>query len=82
MSRRQRGQKDSKTRKLEQLVLQDPIRVKIFRKIFDRNSGKPLFKLAKIKIVPITDHTYITDMGKVYRKNHLSLRHNLNSPEL
>ena len=71
----------SKTRKLENLVFQDPIRVKIFRKVLDRNSGKPLFKLAKIKIVRITDHTYITDKGKVYRKNHLSLRHNFNSPE-
>ena len=40
----------SKTRKLEKLVLQDPLRVKIFRKVLDRKSGKPLFKLAKIKI--------------------------------
>ena len=64
----------SKTRKLEKLVLQDPLRVKIFRKILDRKSGKPLFKLAKIKITRVTDHTYITDRGKVYRKNHLSLR--------
>ena len=27
------------------------------------------------------DHTYITDKGKVYRKNHLSLRHNFNHPK-
>ena len=71
----------SKTRKLENIVFQDPISVEIFRKMLDRNSGKPLFKLAKIKIVRITDHTYITDKGKVYRKNHPSLRHNFNSPE-
>ena len=71
----------SKTRKLEKLFLQDPLRVKIFRKVLDRNSGKPLFKLAKIKITRVTDHTYITDKGKVYRKNHLSLRHNFNHPK-
>ena len=72
----------SKTRKLEKLVLQDPLRVKIFRKVLDRNSGKPLFKLAKIKITRVTDHTYITDKGKVYRKNHISLRHNFNLPKI
>ena len=66
----------SKTRKLEKLVLQDPLRVKIFWKVLDRKSGKPLFKLAKIKITRVTVHTYVTDKGKVYRKNHLSLRHN------
>ena len=71
----------SKTRKLEKFVLQDPLRVKIFRKVLDRKSGKPLFKLAKIKITRVTDHTYITDKGKVYRKNHLSLRHNFNHPK-
>ena len=71
----------SKTRKLEKLVLQDPLRVKIFRKVLDRKSGKPLFKLAKIKITRVTNHTYINDKGKVYRKNHLSLRHNFNHPK-
>ena len=71
----------SKTRKLEKLILQDPLRVKIFRKLLDRKSGKPLFKLAKIKITRVTDHTYITDQGKVYRKNHLSLRYNSNLPK-
>ena len=58
----------SKTRKLEKLVLQDPLRVKIFWKVLGRKSGKPLFKLAKINIIRVTDHTYITDKGKVYRK--------------
>ena len=76
-----RPKKLSKTRKLEKLVLQDPLRVKIFWKVLDRKSGKPLFKLAKIKITRVTDHTYITDKGKVYRKNHLSLRHNFNHPK-
>ena len=71
----------SKTRKLEKLVLQDPLRVKIFRKFLDRKLGKPLFKLAKIKITRVTDHTYITDKGNVYRKNYLSLRHNFNHPK-
>ena len=71
----------SKTRKLEKLVLQDPLGVKIFRKDLDRKSGKPLFKLAKIKITRVTDHTYITDKGKIYRKNHLSLRHDFNHPK-
>ena len=71
----------SKTRKLEKLVLQDRLRVKIFRKVLDRKSGKPLFKLAKTKITRVTDHTYLTDKGKVYRKNHLSLRLNFNHPK-
>ena len=70
----------SKTRKLEKLVLQDPLRAKIFRKVLDQKSGKPLFKLAKIKITRVTDHTYITDKRKVYRTNHLSLRHKFNHP--
>ena len=68
--------------RIEKLVLQDPLRVKIFRKVLDQNSGKPLFKLAKIKITRVTDHTYITDKGKVYRKNHISLRHNFNLPKI
>ena len=71
----------SKTRKLEKLVLQDPLRVKIFRKVLDRKSRKPPFKLAKLKITRVTDHTYITDKGEVYRKNHSSLRHNFSHPK-
>ena len=49
--------------------------------MLDRNSGKPLFKIAKIKITRIADHTYITDKEKLYRKNHLSLRHNFKYPK-
>ena len=71
----------SKIRKLEKLVAQDPLRVKIFRKVLDRKSENSLFKLAKIKITRVTDHTYITDQGKIYRKNHLSLRCNSNLPK-
>ena len=51
----------SRTSKLENLLLSDPGRVKVFRKIIDRQSGKPLYKLTKFKIVRVTDHTYITD---------------------
>ena len=64
----------SRTSKLENLLLSDPGRVKVFRKIIDRQSGKPLYKLTKFKIVRVTDHTYITDKGKVYRKNHICLK--------
>ena len=66
----------SRTSKLENLLLSDPGRVKVFRKIIDRQSGKPLYKLTKFKIVRVTDHTYITDNGKFYRKNHICLKPN------
>ena len=69
----------SRTNKLENLLLSDPGRVKVFRKINDRQSGKPLYKLTKFKIVRVTDHTYITDKGKVYRKNHICLKPNYRS---
>ena len=46
-----------------------------------RKSGKPLYKLAKIKITRVTDHFYTTEKEKVCRKNHLSLRHNFNHPK-
>ena len=68
--------RQSKTSKLETLLLSDSSRVRVFRKIVDRQSGKPLFKLAKFKITHITDHTYVTDKGKVYRKNHVCLKPN------
>ena len=48
----------------------------MFRIIIDRQSGKSLYKLTKFKIVRVTDHTYITDNGKVYRKNHICLKPN------
>ena len=69
----------SRTSKLENLLLSDPGRVKVFRKIIDRQSGKPLDKLTKFKIVRVTDHTYITDKGKVYRKSHICLKPNYQS---
>ena len=69
----------SRTSKLENLLLSDPGRVKVFRKIIDRQSGKPLYKLTKFKIVRVTEHTYITDKGKVYRKNHICLKPNYRS---
>ena len=59
--------------------MSDPNRVKVFRKIIDHQSGKPLYKLAKLKIVRVTDHTYVTDNGKVYRKNHICLKPNSRS---
>ena len=71
----------SKTRKSEKLILEDPLSVKIFRKIIDRNSGKPLFKIAKIVIAQTTDNTYIADKGKVHRKNHISLKPNFDARE-
>ena len=43
------------------------------------NRGKPLYKLTKFKIVRVTDHTYVTDNGKVYRKNHICLKPNYRS---
>ena len=66
----------SRTSKLENLLLSDPGRVKVFRKIIDRQSGKPLYKLTKFKIVRVTDHTYINENGKVYQKNHICLKPN------
>ena len=53
--------------------MSDPNRVKVFTKIIDRQTGKHLYKLAKLKIVRVTDHTYATDNGKVYRKKELRL---------
>ena len=72
----------SKTSKLENLLLSDPSRVKVFRKIIDRQSWKPLYKLTKFKIVRVTDHTYVTDNGKVYRKNHICHKPNYRSTVL
>ena len=60
--------------KLENLLLSDPSRVRVFRKNIDRQSGKPLCKIAKLKITQITDHPYDTDKGKIYRKNHVYLK--------
>ena len=46
---------------LESLLLHSPDSVKVYRKCLDRNSGKPLYKLAKFKIVRVTNNTYITN---------------------
>ena len=62
----------SKTSKLENLLLSDPNRVKVVRKNIDHQSGKLLVKPAKL--VPITDHTHVTDNVKVYRKKHICLK--------
>ena len=43
------------------------------------NRGKPLYKLIKFKIVRVTNHTYVTDNGKVYRKNYICLKPNYRS---
>ena len=69
----------SRTSKLENLLMSDPSRVKVCRKIIDRDSGKPIYKLTKFKIVRVTDHTYVTDSGNVYRKNLICLRPNYRS---
>ena len=59
--------------------MSDPSRVKVFRKIIDRQSGKPLHKLTKIRIVRVKDHTYVNDSGNVHRKNHICLKPNYRS---
>ena len=41
--------------------------------------GKPRYKLTKFKIVRVTDHTYVTDNGKLYLKNHICLKPNYRS---
>ena len=68
--------RSTKTSKLENLLLSDPSRVRVFRKIIDRQSGKPLYKTVIFKITQITDHTYVTDKRKIYRKNHACLQPN------
>ena len=65
--------RSTKTSKLENLVLSDPSRVRVFRKIIDRQSGKLLYKNSKFKITQITDTTSVTDKGKVYRKTMFAL---------
>ena len=74
--------KASGTITLESLLLHSSDGVKIYRKCFDRKSGKPLYKLAKFKIVRVTNNTYITNTGKVYRKTHIALKRNVNLREI
>ena len=61
-------------RNLDYLVLNEPNKVEIFRKFLNRKSGRDFFKSFKGKIVRITGSTYISDMGKVIRRNHLAVR--------
>ena len=60
--------------KLYYLVLNDPSKIEIFRKFPNRKSGRELFKPVKGKIVKVTGSTYITDKGKVIRRNLLAVR--------
>ena len=61
-------------RNLDYLVLNEPNKVEIFSKFLNRKSGRELFKPFKGKIVQITGSTYISDKGKVIRRNHLAVR--------
>ena len=61
-------------RNLDYLVLNEPNKVEIFRKFLNRKSGRELFKPYKGKIVRITESTYISDKGKLIRRNHLAVR--------
>ena len=63
--------------KLESLLLSNPNLVEVFRKVANRKSGKQLFKHYWDKIIKITPSTYITAVGKVIRKNDISLRLNI-----
>ena len=55
-------------------MLNEPNKVEVFRKFLNRKSGRELFKPFKGKIVQITGSTYISDKGKVIRRNHLAVR--------
>ena len=61
-------------RNLDYLVLNEPNKVEIFRKFLNRKSGRQLFKPFKGKIVQTTGSTFISDKGKVIRRNHLAVR--------
>ena len=61
-------------RNLDYLFLNDPSKIEIVRKLLKRKSGRELFKPFKSKIVGVTGATYITDKGKVIRRNHLAVR--------
>ena len=70
----QQARRPTKTGEMEKLHLNDPKRVKDFRKIIDRQSGKPPYKTAKFKITQIMNHIYVTD--KERRKNHICIKPN------
>ena len=54
--------------------MNDASKVEIFRKFLNGKSGRELFKPFKGKIVKVTGSTYITDKGRVIRRNHLAVR--------
>ena len=64
----------TKTSNLDFDLIHYPEKVVVYRKILDRKSGRPLFKRFNGKIVKVTNNTYITENGKVIRKNHISLK--------
>ena len=61
-------------RKLGYLVLNEPSKIETFRKFLNGKSGREFFKPSKGKIVSITGSTYITNKGKVIKRNHLAVR--------
>ena len=69
----------TKTSNLEFELIHYPEKVVVYRKILDRKSARPLFKRFNGKIVKVTNNTYITENGKVIRKNHISLKPNFKS---
>ena len=69
----QQARRPTKTTKSEKLLLNDPKRVKIIRKILDRQSDKTLFETAKCKINQITDHNYVTDRKSIEKLFALNL---------
>ena len=69
----------TKTSNLEFDLIHYPEKVVVYRKFLDRKSGRPLFKRFNGKIVKVTNNTYITENGKVIRKNHISLKPKLKS---
>ena len=64
----------TKTSNLEFDLIHHPEKVVVYRKILDKKSGRPLFKLFKWKSVKITKNSYITENREVIRKNHISLK--------
>ena len=64
----------TKTSNLEFDLIHYPEKEVVYRKILDRKSGRPLFERLNGKIVEVTNNTYITENGKVIRKNPLSLK--------
>ena len=66
----------TKTSNLEFDLIHHPEKVVVYRKILVRKSGRPLFKQFNGKIIKVTNNTYITENGKIIRKNHISFKPN------